>query len=264
MKNLLLACTVLGLGLTACSPSNSGGGGGGGGSFAPQSVAGPAIEGTWESDCLRNPLGAYRMFHLEVTGNNFEHVERDFSDSSCRNQNRSATDLKGTYSFTQNLGGNVYRIEYRIPTSNSNITAIREQNLSLQGDALKVSEFIGGFGDEAQAPTGITLHRISAPPAAANPAPAPAPQGALAGGLYHSDAPNACDLSVSVMAVNGKTGAVYADFLPPCSRQSFEFDCVGNQCALNGSDIMSVTLLDSRSFKLNVPSANQTAVYRLK
>jgi hypothetical protein len=263
MKNKILMTTGFAatLALSACSVKTSSDTSAPG-IVKPAAINGPSLEGQWISDCLINPIAmdGYRMLRLKISGTNFEHEEQDFSDSNCAQRIDGKT-LKGTFSYTKDLGLGVFQVEYRIPVD-ANVSALRDQRISLQGDDLKVSEWLSGFDDEDKGvvPT-IALHKVrSATLAPTTPAPAPRPQG-LQSGYYQPDSGDYCSASISIAAMNGQTAAVYVDFQSPCTA-SLEFDCSGSTCTMSGSDSMSVTLVDANSFRLNILSKDQQVTYR--
>lgn len=274
MKNSLLVLTSASfLFLAACSPSAPAKKSGGAVfdfTITPEAtVSGPALEGSWISDCIRNPLSRdlNRKIRLTVRGAAFEHQQTNFVDSDCHQVSSKEKLVQGSLSFTKDYGNSIYLMKYFIPLSGGTSTW-EYRNVSLQAGVLRITDMAITPEDLANEKPAIELRKIEGapqtpvapqPPVSQNPT-APAN---LQTGFYSTDASlNLCDASVSTMSSGDLVLQVYLNMASPCNSRTITFDCQGNTCAIAGSDALRLNMIDQGSFELFVKKSNKRAIYK--
>jgi hypothetical protein len=142
----LLATLVAGtMFTTACSiKASSGGGDGGGGGFHGRSskdkVQGPALDGTWLSNCTDGSFGSgSKTIQLVVVNRKIVRTEIEYSDSNCATL-KSSRDIPGTFHYIAEKKGDVFQIEYFLKIG-KNATQYITENIRLDNSGLWISDF---------------------------------------------------------------------------------------------------------------------------
>lgn len=224
----------------------------GGGQTQPGPVAGPSLEGKWDSGCISNPLTSggegKRRILIQAEGSNLEHNVITYADSECRRAHAEQDGArKGTYSFAR-----AGVVELRMPI-NDNASALFYFAAAVEGDVLKVGELGSIDSATGEVPT-IVLNKEATK----------APQGKItldAGTYTPAAGERGRDLAVSTANVNDAVAQVFVEFLgsnDPMATLSCEADvCKGS----NGRMDYVITIKNASSFAISVPAFNVTVNY---
>lgn len=77
-------------------------------------VPGPAVDGTWKSDCHYNyTSGRYEVVTMTISGQQVSRKQEKFADSVCKNTIK-LDEWNGIFRFMKKYGEDIYEVEYQI------------------------------------------------------------------------------------------------------------------------------------------------------
>ena len=157
LKKLLL-CFVLMAGVAGCKASVDGGSGNPSPVVNPleDKVAGPNIEGSWQSSCREN-YGAnqYEITSMTIVGQSVERKVAAYTDTGC-SISTTVKNWKGAFHYVAKYGADVFEVEYLINLGNG-ATQFTGENIKLDQNKLWISEYYIG---ESVTPT-LPLTKIT-------------------------------------------------------------------------------------------------------
>jgi len=104
-------------------------------------VAGPAVEGTWKSDCVKDYYES-RRWTMSFSGDAFSRSQETFSDTECKISKTPKT-FAGTFIFSVAFADGSYEVNYAVDLGNG-WTQFMDEKLMVANDSLYVSNFYSG------------------------------------------------------------------------------------------------------------------------